>query len=194
MGEGIVQTGQGTTSGNENQASRRTLYFAMGSTMAFILYSTLVLDPAGKCFRIEGSSNSLGLTFTYTLQMVQDFFELRSQSQLDCYKEFLQIWDVIFAVIYASMYGFWVMYFFNNHRWLLIAPVLAMVADWIENIAEILMINSYQDSNTISGTLVSVGSGINMVKWVMFSLTYLILLTGIAVKMRSFLWKKTNSK
>ena len=162
--------------------------------MAFILYSTLVLDPAGKCFRIEGGSNSLGLTFTYTLQMVQDFFELRSQNQLDCYKEFLQIWDVIFAVVYASMYGFWVMYFFNNHRWLLIAPVLAMVADWIENIAEILMISSYQDSNTISGTLVSVGSGINMVKWVMLSLTYLILLTGIVVKMRSFLGKKTNSK
>lgn len=190
MGEGIVQVGQGTTSPNANLESRRTLYLAMGSTLAFILYSTLVLDPVGKCFRIEGSSNSLGLTFTYTLQMVQDFFELRSLNQLDCYKEFLQIWDVIFAVIYASMYSFWIMYFFNNPRLLFIAPLLAMVADWIENIAEILMINSYQDSNTISGTLVSVGSGVNMVKWVMLSLTYLILLTGIVVKIRSFLWKK----
>lgn len=190
MGEGIVQVGQGTTSPNANLESRRTLYLAMGSTLAFILYSTLVLDPVGKCFRIEGSSNSLGLTFTYTLQMVQDFFELRSLNQLDCYKEFLQIWDVIFAVIYASMYSFWIMYFFNNPRLLFIAPLLAMVADWIENIAEILMINSYQDSNTISGTLVSVGSGVNMVKWVMLSLTYLILLTGFVVKIRSFLLEK----
>ncbi len=194
MGEGTVEVSQGTTSGNEHMDSRKTLYLAMGSTMAFILYSTLILDPVGKCFRIEGSSNSLGLTFTYTLQMVQDFFEVRSQNQLDCYKGFLQIWDVIFAVIYASMYGFWIMYFFNNRRLFLIVPLLAMVADWVENIAEILMINSYQDSNTISGTLVSVGSGVNMVKWVMLSLTYLILLTGIVVKMRSFLWKKTNSK
>ena len=190
MEEDVLVAGSEESEEVESFVSRHALQLALGSTTAFILYSVFVLDPTGKCFRLEEGSNSLGLTFSYTLQMVQEFFDSRSSSQLECYREFLQIWDVIFAVIYTSMYCFWILYLFNGRRILLIIPILGMIADWAENITEILMINSYQDSNTISGTLVSVGSGINMVKWVMLSLTYLILLTGIVVKMRSFLWKK----
>ena len=59
----------------KNLESRRNLYLAIGSTLAFSLYSVLILDSVSKCFRLEDSSNSLGLTFSYTLQMVQDFFE-----------------------------------------------------------------------------------------------------------------------
>jgi len=169
----------------KNPGNRRTLYLAIGSTLVFSLYSVLILDPVGKCFRLEDSSNSLGLTFSYTLQMVQDFFELRSQDQLGCYSKFLQIWDVIFAVIYASMYCFWIMYFFHGRRIIMVVPLLAMVADWAENFIEIMMINSYLDSNTISQKLVSAGSGINMFKWVFLSLTYLILFVGIAKKIKS---------
>ena len=179
----------GTTPIEKKSGNRRTLYLAIGSTLAFLLYSVLILDPVGKCFRLEDSSNSLGLTFSYTLQMVQDFFELRSQDQLGCYKKFLQIWDVIFAIIYASMYCFWIMYFFHERQIITVVPLLAMVADWAENFIEIMMINSYLDSNTISQKLVSVGSGINMFKWVFLSLTYLIILVGIAKKIKSALSK-----
>ena len=178
-----------TTTIEKNLGNRRNLYLAIGSTLAFSLYSVLILDSVGKCFRLEDSSNSLGLTFSYTLQMVQEFFELRSQDQLSCYREFLQIWDVIFAVIYASMYCFWIMYFFHSRRIIVVVPLLAMVADWGENFIEIMMINSYLDSNTISQNLVSVGSGINMLKWVFLSLTYLILLVGIRKKIKSALSK-----
>lgn len=71
----------------------------------------------------------------------------------------------------------------------MVVPLLAMVADWAENFIEIMMINSYLDSNTISQKLVSVGSGINMFKWIFLSLTYLILLIGIAKKIKSALVK-----
>jgi len=177
---------------SESFFSRHALYLALGSTLAFIMYSVFVLDPTGKCFRVEEGSNSLGLTFSYTLQMVQEFFDSRSSNQLDCYKEFLQIWDVIFAVIYTSMYCFWILYFFKNRRILLIIPILGMIADWTENITEILMINSYFESNSISETVVSVGSGLNMVKWIMLTLTYLIIFTGIANNIRLVLIKYNN--
>ena len=121
--------------------------------------------------------------------MVQDFFELRSQDQLGCYREFLQLWDVIFAVIFASMYCFWIMYFFHDQRLFLAVPLLAMAADWAENVVEIMMIDSYLDSNSISETLVSLGSGINMLKWILLSLTYLIVLVGIRKKIKSVLRK-----
>jgi hypothetical protein len=166
---------------------------ALGSTFAFMLYSLLVLAPAGKCFNVDGGSNSLGLTFSYTLGMVLDFFESRSTSQLDCYSEFLQIWDVMFAIIYTSMYCFWILYFFQNRRILLVIPLLGMVADWSENIVEIMMINSYLDSNTISETLVSVGSGLNMFKWIMSTLTYLVIFAGIGIKIKSVMNRSKNN-
>ena len=64
-------------------------------------------------------------------------------------------------------------------------PLLGMVADWSENIVEIMMINSYLDSSTISETLVSIGSGLNMFKWIMSTLTYLVIFAGIGIKIKS---------
>lgn len=184
MEEDVLVTKSGEIKESESFFSRRTLYMALGSTLAFVMYSVFVLDPTGKCFRVEEGSNSLGLTFSYSLQMVQEFFDSRSSSQLDCYKEFLQIWDVIFAVIYTSMYCFWILYLFNGRRILLIIPILGMITDWAENITEILMINSYLDSDSISEAVVSIGSGINMMKWILLMSTYLIILLGIFNKVR----------
>ena len=185
MEENVLVTDSEGIKKSDSQVTRHTLYMALGSTLAFILYSVLIFAPAGKCFNVADGSNSLGLTFSYTLQMVQEFFESRSTSQLDCYSEFLLIWDVIFAIIYTSMYSFWILYFFQNRRILLVVPLLGMVADWAENITEIMMINSYLDSNTISETLVSVGSGLNMFKWIMSTLTYLVIFAGIGINIKS---------
>ena len=192
MEEDVLVSGSEESEEVESFVSRHALQLALGSTVVFILYSVLVLDPTGKCFRLEEGSNSLGLTFSYSLQMVQEFFDLRSSSQLDCYREFLQIWDVIFAVIYTSMYCFWILFLFNGRRILLIIPIIGMIADWAENITELLMINSYLDSDSISETVVSIGSGLNMIKWIMLMLTYLIILVGIFNKIKSSRDKSTQ--
>lgn len=194
MDEQLPVTESDIAPAEKNSGNRRILFLATGSTVAFMLYSFLILEPVGKCFMVEDGSNSLGLTFSYTLQMVQDFFEVRTQDQLDCYVEFLQLWDVMYAVVYASMYCFWIMYFYHDRRLFLLVPVLAMVADWAENFVEIMMINAYLDSNTISETLVSVGSGLNMIKWVFFSLIYLILAVGIRTKIKSVLRRRKENR
>ena len=168
----------------------RTLYFAIGFTLAFFLYITLVLGPVGSCFAVDIGSNSLGLSFSYTLDIVQNFFESRTQEQLLCYSQFLQIWDVIFALIYTLMYASWIMYLFNQKRYFLIIPILGMLADWTENYTEILMLKTYLNSNPISEVLVSIGSGINSFKWILSSLTYLIILLGIIILLKVFLTKK----
>lgn len=174
--------------------SKRTLYYALASTFAFILYSFLVLGSVGKCFELEGSSN-LGLTFTYDLQTVQSFFELRNQEQLACYGDFLKIWDVIYAVIYAAMYSFWIKYLLDKKALLFLVPILAMVADWSENFIEVVLINRYLESQSISETLVSLGSTINTAKWIFLCLTYFIILYGIATKVKSaFMSRRTDIK
>ena len=173
----------------QDSKSKRTLYFAIGFTVAFMLYITFALSPAGSCFKVEAGPNSLGLSFSYTKDMVQSFFESRSQEQLTCYSQFLQIWDAIFAIIYTLMYASWIMYFFNKKRLLILIPVLGMISDWSENYVELLMIKTYLNSGPISEIFVSLGSGINSFKWILSSLTYLIILVGIIIAIRNFLTK-----
>ena len=169
--------------------NKNILYFAIGSTVAFILYITLILTPAGACFKLDSGSNSLGLSFSYTKDMVLSFFESRSQEQLLCYSQFLQIWDAIFAIIYTLMYASWIVWLFNNKRWLALVPILGMISDWSENYIELIMIKTYSNAGAINETIVSLGSGINSFKWILSSLTYLIILLGIIIAIKNFFTK-----
>ena len=172
---------------NLQHSRKKILYLALSSSLLFIIYISYFLNPASECFKLDGESNSLGLSFSYNLEMVQNFFTARSGSQLDCYIKFLTIWDVVFAMIYTLMYGSWIMYLFNNKKIYLTVPILGMVSDWSENYSEVLMLENYLNSGSISQTLISVGSGINSFKWFMSSLTYLIILVGIVIAIMSFL-------
>ena len=169
----------------KNQA----LYLAIGFTLVFFLYIKYILAPFSSCFKIDAGVRSLGISFSYSLEMVQKFFESRTQEQLLCYREFLQIWDAIFAFVYTLMYASWIMYFFNNRRLLLIIPILCMIADWAENYVELVMLKTYLNSGPISETLVSIGSVTNSFKFILSSITYLIILIGIIIKLKKVLTK-----
>ena len=173
----------------QGSRNKNILYFAIGSTVAFMLYITFVLTPVGACFNLDSGSNSLGLSFSYTKDMVLSFFESRSQEQLLCYSQFLQIWDAIFAIIYTLMYASWIVWLFNNKRWLALVPILGMISDWSENYIELIMIKTYSNAGAISETIVSLGSGINSFKWILSSLTYLIILLGIIIAIKNFFTK-----
>ncbi|WP_416653106.1 hypothetical protein [Candidatus Pseudothioglobus sp. Uisw_086] len=173
----------------EHLKNHRPLYFAIGFTLLFVLYISLVLVPFSSCYRLDVGSNSLGLAI-YNTEMVQGFFQARDQAQLFCYSQFLQFWDVIFAVISTAMFGSWIIYLFKNKRLLLVTPtVLGMIADWSENFLEILMLKTYSYSGAISETLVSLGSGLNIFKLTMSGLTWLIILVGIILALKTFLTK-----
>ena len=165
------------------------LYLAIGFTIVFAFYIIYILAPFSICFKLDSGVNSLGLSFSYSLEMVQKFFESRTLEQLLCYSKFLQIWDAIFAFVYTLMYASWIMYFFNNRRLLLIIPILCMIADWAENYVELVMLKTYLNSGSISETLVSIGSGMNSFKLILSSITYLIILIGIIIKLKTFLTK-----
>ena len=144
--------------------------------------------PQSSCFRIDIGTNSLGLSI-YDMEMVQGFFQARDQAQLLCYIQFLKLWDIIFAVVSAAMFGSWIVYFFKNKLLLLAPTVLGMIADWSENFVELLMLETYLNSGVISETLVSLGSGLNLFKLTTINLTYLIILTGIIIAIKNFFTK-----
>ena len=169
----------------------KNFYLAIGSTVLFILYIVFFLRDISSCFFIEDGNRSLGLSFYYTKEMVQNFFEIRNQEQLVCYNEFLIFWDIIFAVIYTLMYSLWIALLLKKII-LLIIPFLAMICDWAENYSEILMLDMYLNSDLMSESLIMTGSGINSAKWIFFYLTYLIILMGIIVKIKNYF--KKNKK
>jgi hypothetical protein len=172
----------------KNFNNNRFLYLAIGSTLIFFLYLIFALVPVSSCFKLDVGSNSLGLSFFYTKDMVQSFFESRTQDQLLCYNQFLQKWDTIFALVSTVMFGSWIVCLFKNKSLFLIVPtILGMIADWSENYIELLMIETYLNSSAISETLVSLGSGINSFKFAMIGLTYLIILIGIMIALKIFL-------
>ena len=169
--------------------NHKHLYFAIGFTLVFIFYISFILMPLSSCFRIDIGTNSLGLSI-YNIEMVQGFFQARDQAQLLCYSQFLKLWDIIFAVVSTAMFGSWIVYLFKNKRLLLLAPtVLGMIADWSENFVELLMLETYLNSGVISETLVSLGSGLNLFKLTTIGLTYLIILVGIILILKTFLTK-----
>ena len=70
------------------------------------------------------------------------------------------------------MYASWIRYFFKNKLLFLIIPIFVTIADWAENYIELLMLETYLNSGLISKILVSLGSGINSLKF-LSSLTFL---------------------
>jgi len=169
--------------------NHRPLYLAIVSTLAMFLYLKFILGHFSKCFTLNVGSNSLGLSFYYTKDMVQNFFELRTEEQLLCYSDFLKIWDTIFAVVYTFMYASWIAFLLKNKRIFLIIPIFAMICDWVENYIEILMLEIYLKSKLIPDTFVSLGSGINSFKWIFSTLTYLLILLGIIIILIKFIKK-----
>ncbi len=172
--------------------NNKMLSLALTSTSMFILYIMLVLSRVSGCFNLEVGSNSLGLSFSYTIEMVQRFFDSRNKEQLLCYSKFLKIWDIIFAFIYTTMYTSWIALLFKNKHVYLIIPILVMICDWSENYLEILMLESYLQSSIIPQNFVSLGSGTNSLKWTLSTLSYLIILFGVIQISVKYFRKKSN--
>ena len=167
----------------------KAFYLAIASTIAMFLYAQLILGHYSGCFSISGTSNSLGLSFGYTIDMVQHFFEIRSNEQLKCYAHFIRVWDTIFPLLYTLMYSLWFVYLFKKWRLLLIIPILHMFSDWIENYFELLLLDAYMPPYMLEENLVSLGSSVTIIKWSLSIVTYLIILYGIITKLKPFITK-----
>jgi hypothetical protein len=54
-----------------------------------------------------------------------------------------------------------------------------MITDWAENYIELMMLENFINLDILSPTLVSFGSGINVLRWLLFSVIYLLIIIGI---------------
>lgn len=165
----------------------RSLLLAILTTALMVLYAQFILGHFSSCFTIDGAINSLGLYFGYSTEEVLAFFEARSEQQLICYTSFLKIWDLLFPIVYTSMYISWIIYFLKEWTYFSTIPILHMIADWLENFSEIALVNEYLETGEISNQLVSVSSGLTIAKWTLSILTYGVILYAIIYKLKNYI-------
>ena len=170
-------------------STNKVLFVAILSTLIMVLYAQFILGHFSTCFSIDGALNSLGLSFGYSTAEVLTFFDLRTEAQLICYANFLKVWDSLFPILYTVMYICWIIYFFKNWFYLSVIPVMHMISDWLENYYEISMVNEYLRVGEISSQLVSTGSILTSIKWVLSILTYTIILYGIIINLKVYATK-----
>ncbi len=168
-------------------SANRALYLAILATLLMVLYAQFVLGHFSNCFTIDGTVNSLGLSFGYSTADVLAFFGARTKEQLLCYTHFLVLWDTIFPVLYTAMYVSWMVYLFEKWFYLSFVPIIHMAADWLENYFEISLVNEYLEIGRISDELVAAGSFLTITKWSLSLLTYIIILCGIISSLRTYL-------
>jgi len=170
-------------------STNKTLYVATLSTLIMILYAQFVLGHFSTCFSIDGALNSLGLSFGYSSAEVFAFLDIRTEEQLLCYANFLKVWDSLFPILYTIMYIYWIIYLFKNWHYISILPLMHMISDWLENYYEISIVNEYLRFGEISNQLVSTGSILTTIKWILSILTYIIILYGIIKNLKAYIAK-----
>lgn len=159
---------------------------ALIATAMMVLYANYVLGHYSRCFWMEEGPNSLGLLLGYSREDVWAFLSVRTPGQIRCYIDFLMKWDFIFPMVYGLMHILWLRYFFPGRYLLFLIPGFHIGADWLENVMESGMAEAFLAGKEISPGLLKWGSWITSVKWILSMATYLILLTGIGLRIRKY--------
>lgn len=170
-------------------------------TIAFILtiitfgYLFLVMMDAAKCFEVADSAQkSLGTSFGITAEMVQEFFSIRTEEMIVCYKEFNTIWDNLFALFYGLMYIFWLSLllkpFSNQFKILNLLPLLQVVFDWLENFQVVRIANSFLAEIPVKAFDIQLLSTFSAIKWFGSALVFLLIIIGIVLRIRTMIKKR----
>ncbi|NOQ73621.1 MAG: hypothetical protein GQ574_16565 [Crocinitomix sp.] len=174
---------------------KSTLALALIATALMIAYFAFVFMPAGKCFEVESGTIALGLSFGLPLELVQDFFAVRTVDMIECYIKFNTIWDNIFPLLYGLIYAIWISLIFkpisSKLKLLNLLPFAQTVLDWAENISLVNIANSVLAGDEISSSAVQVASLFSVAKWTVAGLVFITI--GIGVLLR-IIWAITGKK
>ena len=175
--------------------NKASLLTALILTVLTFSYLFFVMMKVAKGFEIVGdSTQSLGMSFGLTVEMIQDFLSLRSAEMIAAYIDFNLIWDNIFALLYGLMYVLWVSLLFKPYlakaKWLNLLPFIQTIFDWLENFQLIKIANDFSETAAVSASNASVASTFVMIKWTASSLVFLIIFIGIGLRIWAAIKKR----
>lgn len=158
-------------------------------------YLYFVLVDAAACYAVADSTVSLGTSFWYGREMLEQFFWARTPQMIACYQELLIVWDGIFALLYGTMYVCWITYIYRPYMSkvsiLNLLPFLQTIFDRWENTILNQLADTYMSGELMQWFVIYTSSIFTMVKRVIYILVFVVILYGIYMRVRDR-YKKKN--
>ncbi len=170
-------------------------FYSKASWAAVIIFTILtfsylffVLMETAKGFQLTDKFESLATSYGLTIEVVQDFFVVRSAEMVEAFKSFNLIWDILFALLYGFMYTFWLSLvykpFAQKVKLLNLLPFVQMVFDWLENGMMIRFSNKVLNVELITTSDVQIASIFSMAKWTCSGLVFVLLFVGVVWRIK----------
>jgi hypothetical protein len=172
--------------------TKSNLITAFLSISLFTIYLLLFLTNKAKAFEVVNSSTkSLGTTIGFGKDEIIAFFMERSDQMINSYITFNQIWDSLFALIYAIMYVILLSIVYKPYlikaKLINLLPFTQLLFDWLENLSLATLSRQFLADETISTSTSLFASTTSSIKWMVSILVYALLLVGTIMRLKGLL-------
>ena len=177
--------------------AKSKLVTALLVTFIFAGYLVVVLTVQGSAFAVANSTvKSLGTSLGFGQAEILAFLSERSDQMISAYINFNLVWDTLFGLIYGIMYVAWVSLLFKPYSQrfglLNLLPFGQVIFDWLENLTLAALSNQYLADGSVSSSTALLASTFSAIKWVFSLLVYLVILTGIVIRITSALKRRSK--
>jgi hypothetical protein len=148
-------------------------------------YLFIIFIERSRCFELESGLKSLGTSFGFKLAEVEQFLSARTPEMINCYIEFLNKWDNLFAILYGLMYTIWISFLFKNNlfrfKWINLFPLTQSVFDFFENFKLSQISNMFLLNDVVEQSNVQMASMFTRLKWACSAITLMLLIAGLVL-------------
>jgi hypothetical protein len=127
--------------------------------------------------------------YAYTPEEARDLLEMMGERGRPFYAVTQMTLDLVFPLVYGSLFLIMIFRLYGDPGYLLLVPVIASVADLLENFTNTYLALSYQQGSVPS--LARFSSICTRVKWSGFTISVILVFIGIVVWIRR--WRRTTS-
>ena len=159
-------------------------YLAISITLVWQFFLYFVFIDKALEFQVPNANvQSLGTAFGFDETKISDFLTSRSEEKIKYYIELLQIWDMIFALIYGIIFMVWLSFLLKHHQSglgrLNLFPLNQVFFDFMENIELSVICNQYLLDGTFSSGSAQRASIYCMIKWTCYAFTIGLIVIGL---------------
>jgi hypothetical protein len=172
-------------------------WVTLSALAIFLLFSALVLPrQAARAGQDTGDAGSPDMSFYYSAGDLYQMAEAYGEEGREAYVRARFTFDVIWPLVYTLFLSTAISWLFSkafapNSRWQLgnLAPVLAALFDYLENVSTSLVMSRYPDQTAVVDMLAPV---FTLAKWVVLSGSFVLLFAGVVAAV--WQWSRKRSR
>lgn len=174
-----------------------TGWIVLSALAVFVLFSALVLPrQSAKAEEIAGDAGSPDTSFFYSAddlyQMAEVYGEQGRKAYVRARFTFDLIWPLVYTLFLVTAISWLFSKAFAPHsrwQWANMAPVLAALFDYLENVATSLVMGRYPDRTAVVDVLAPM---FTLLKWLFLAGSFALLFAGAVVAV--WQWNRQRSR